>query len=258
MSTTTDRTVPPVALAVLHLRMTFLETLRVPIAVIGATVFPALAMLFFVVPQQELSSDAQASTAATAQLAVFGVLSVCIFQFGIGVAEERALPFDPYLRTLPAAPGPRLAGRVLTGAAFALLGLLPLALVAALLTEAAIDSSRLLPTGALLALVTLPFLLLGLAIGYAMSAKAAMAMAQVLVFPLAFAGGLFVPPETFPRWLDALSQALPSRAARDLVVTAATGGEPTQLAVGVLATWTVLLAVLLRTVYRRDEGRRFR
>lgn len=253
-----DRTVSPVTLALLHFRMTVLETIRVPVAVVGATVFPALAMLFFVVPQRALASDPAASTGATAQLAVFAVISTCIFQFGIGVAEDRALPFDPYVRTLPAGPGPRMAGRVLTGSLFALLGIVPLVLVALLLTEATITPPRLLLAGVLLALAATPFLLIGLTIGYALSSKAAIAVAQVVVFPLAFAGGLFVPPETFPRWLDALSLGLPSRAARDVVVPVATGGEPTLLAFAVLTAWTVLFAVLVRVVYRRDEGRRFR
>lgn len=256
--TPTTGTVPPLTLALLHFRMTLLETIRVPVAVVGALVFPALAMLFFVVPQQGLASNPVAATAATAQLAVFAVLSTCVFSYGVGVAEDRALPFDPYVRTLPAGPGPRLAGRVLTGTVFALLGIVPLVLVAVLLTAATITPGRLLLATGLLVLAAAPFLLLGLTIGYALSSKAAIAVAQVVVFPLAFAGGLFVPPETFPRWLDALSQGLPSRAARDVVVPVAAGGEPAVLAFVVLAAWTVLFAVLVRIVYRRDEGRRFR
>lgn len=77
-------------------------------------------------------------------------------------------------------------------------------------------------------------------------------------FPLAFAGGLFMPPEVFPAWLDAFSQALPSRAGRDLLVQALTGQPAFALAVPVLAGWAVLFAVLAVWAYRRDEGRRFR
>lgn len=251
-------TVSPWRLSVLHLRYGVLETVRVPIAVIGTTVFPALAMLFFVVPQQQLASDPLIATAAAAQLSVFAVLSTCVFTYGIGVAEDRSLPFDPYVRTLPAGPWPRMAGRVLTGSVFAFLGVLPLLLVAVVLTEASITVMRLVAGLALLVVAGVPFLLIGLSIGYALSAKAATAVAQVVVFPLAFAGGLFVPPETFPDWLDRLSGLLPSRAARDLVVPAATGAEIELGAIAVLVAWTVAFAVLTAVVYRRDEGRRFR
>ena len=54
--------------------------------------------------------------------------------------------------------------------------------------------------------VAVPFLLLGLAIGYRLSSKAAIAVVQATLFPLAFAGGLFLPPEAFPAWLDAFSK----------------------------------------------------
>jgi ABC-2 type transport system permease protein len=76
----------------LHTRYQFTETIRVPIAVISTTLFPALSLLFFVVPQP-FAQDPQAATASAAQLAVFAVMSVCLFTYGVGVAEDRALPW---------------------------------------------------------------------------------------------------------------------------------------------------------------------
>ncbi len=248
----------PVALALVHFRYQFLETVRVPMAVLGTMLFPALALLFFVVPQKEVSGDPVIAAAATAQLAVFAVMSTSVFTYGIGVAEDRALPFDPYLRTLPTGPGPRLAGRVLNGTAFSLLGLVPPLLVAVLLTEASAPAWRVAVGIALVMAAGVPFLLIGLTVGYLLSSKAAVAMAQVIVFPLAFAGGLFVPPDTFRGWLDTISTLLPSRAARDLVVPVVTGGAIPSSALPVLIAWTVLFAALTAYAYRRDEGRRFR
>lgn len=241
----------------LHGRYQFTETIRVPIAVVGTTLFPALSLLFFVVPQP-FAQDAVAATAATAQLAVFAVMSVCLFSFGVGVAEDRALPWDAYLRTLPVGPAPRLAGRLLNGLAFAVLGLLPLLVVAWLLTAATLPPSRLALTVAALAAAGVPLLVGGLAIGYSFSTKAALAVAQSLLLPLAFAGGLFLPPEMFPGWLEAISTWLPSRAGRDLVVSASTGADLSASAPLVLLGWTLLAGSLAGWAYRRDEGRRFR
>ncbi len=50
---------------VLHSRYQFTESVRVPIAVVGTTLFPALSMLFFVVPQPS-AQDPRAATAASA------------------------------------------------------------------------------------------------------------------------------------------------------------------------------------------------
>ncbi len=239
-----------------HARYQFLETVRIPIAVVGTTAFPALSLLFFVTTQP-FAQDPEAATAAVAQLAVFSVMSVCLFTYGVGVAEDRAIPWDGYLRTLPAGPGPRLGGRVVNGLAFAVLGLLPLALIGWLLTAATLALHRVPLTALALLLAALPLFAAGLAIGYSLPAKAAIAVAQLLLLPLAVAGGLFFPPEMFPGWLDAVSRWLPTRAGRDAVVSAVTGGGLPAGALLGLAVWSALLGALAVWAYRRDEGRRF-
>lgn len=245
-------------LALVHARYQFLETIRVPIAVIGNWVFPALILLFFVVPVEAVRTDPVAATSAVAQISVFAVMSTCLFAFGVGVAEDRALPWDGYLRTLAAGAGPRLAGRLVTGLAFALLGLVPVVAVAGLLTSASVTAGQALAGLGVLIAGAAPFLFAGFAIGYSLPVKAALAAAQVLLFPLAFAGGLFLPPDSFPGWLDGVSVLLPTRGARDLLVTVLTDRPPSPVAVTALACWTVALAVLAMWAYRRDEGRRFR
>jgi ABC-2 type transport system permease protein len=240
----------------LHTRYQFTETVRVPIAVIGTTLFPSLSLLFFVVPQP-FAQDLGAATAATAQLAVFAVMSVCLFTYGVGVAEDRALPWDGYTRTLPVGPAPRLTGRLLNGLAFAVLGLVPLVLISWLLTEATLPPSRLALTAGALIAAGVPLFALGIGIGYSLSTKAALAVAQSLLLPLAFGGGLFMPPETFPAWLDAISTWLPTRAGRDLVVAATTGAELPGTALLMLGGWTVLTGSLAVWAYRRDEGHRY-
>ena len=245
------------SLAVLHARFQFLETVRIPIAVIGNLLFPSLALLFFVIPQRSVADDPAIATAAIAQLGVFAVMSTCLFSFGVGVSEDRAMPFDPFLRTLPAGAGPRLVGRVLNGVLWAYLALVPLVLLGAFLTAATVTPSQALAAIVMVPAVAVPFLLLGLAIGYRLSSKAAIAVVQATLFPLAFAGGLFMPPEAFPAWLDALSKVLPSRAARDLAVQAVTGYDAYAGALVVILAWTVVFAALAVTAYRRDEGRRF-
>lgn len=254
----TAQPVGALRLAALHYRYQFLETIRIPIAVASTTVFPALSLMFFVVPQGDLASDPVIASAAAAQLSVFAIMSVCLFSFGAAIAEDRATPWDPYLRTLPAGPGPRFAGRVLNGLTFAAMGLLPLLSLAVSLTEATLPIARIAP--ALLAWIAtgLPFLGLGLAIGYRLSAKAALAVANLLLLPMAFAGGLFLPPEMFPDWLELGSRFLPSRAGRDLLVGTVVGERIPLLAIAVLLAWTVFAVGLAALAYRLDEGQRFR
>ena len=109
-----------------------------------------------------------------------------------------------------------------------------------------------------LAVAGVPLLFMGVAIGYSLPVKAAIPVAQVLLFPLAFGGGLFIPPQGFPVWLDAVSQGLPTRAGRDLVIAGTTGADVPATALPVLAVWALVAGAVAVWAYRRDEGQRFR
>lgn len=246
-------------LTLIHAKFNILETVRTPVAVIGNLLFPTLALFFFVVPQPAVTSDPIWSLVSVSGLAMFSVMSTFLFTFGVGVAEDRALPFDPYLRTMPAGAAPRMLGRIVTACLFALLALVPIGLVTAIFTAAAPSLPRLLFGVVTLIGAGIPFLMLGLFVGYRLSSKAALAVVQVILFPMAFAGGLFLPAEMFPDWMNTASTFLPSRAARDLVIAALTGEEMAYgYALPVLLAWGVVLTALAVWSYRRDEGRRFR
>ena len=244
------------SLALTHARFHLLETVRIPIALIGAAFFPAASMLFFVVPFA--GDDPQGATFATASMVTFAVMVSSLFSYGVGVSEDRSQPWDPYVRTLPAGPGPRFAGRVLAGLVMVLISLAPVVLIAALLTEATTTAVRfVLGIGTVLA-ISIPFTLMGLFIGYSMPMKAALAVAQVVFFPLAFGGGLLSAPGQAPGWVETIAPYLPTRGAVELMW--ATVGEFTvdTTAMVMLGVWTVVMAGLAAWAYRRDEGHRFR
>ena len=113
-------------LTLTHTRFHVLETVRVPMALIGSVFFPAASMLFFVVPLG--ADDGVAATYATASMSTFAIMTSNLFGYGVGVSADRALPWDSYSRTLPAGPGPRFAGRILAEVHVEAEGLLPLPL----------------------------------------------------------------------------------------------------------------------------------
>ncbi|MEP6479472.1 MAG: ABC transporter permease [Rhodoglobus sp.] len=245
-------------IALLHARYTLIETARVPIAVMGAVVFPALTLLFFVLPQRAIAEDSGAATRAVASLAVFAVLNNALFSFALSIAQDREQPWDPYLRTLPVRAASRVFGHVLASAVLGVAAVIPVVVLGALLTAARATPLGLVGAAAALVVAGIPFALAGICIGYAMTSRGASAIVQVVMFGLAFGGGLFFQPTTFAPWLDAVSRVLPSRQARDLVVFAVQGGTLDLWTwIGIVA-WSAALLALALVLYRRDEGRRFR
>ena len=247
-----------VSLTLVHAKYSLIETLRIPIAVIGTVVFPALALLFFVVPQQSVAGNPEFATQAIISMSVFSVMIGSLFSFGLGIAENREKPWEPYLRSLPAPGIARVLAHILSTGLLAIVALLPIILIGGLLTSARATPLQIIVGLVAVAAACLPFMLLGMVIGYALPMKAAIAVIQVTFFALAFGGGLFLPPQLFPAWLDTVSQFLPSRQARDFVIWAVQGGELTPLTWLGLIGWTVVLLVLVLVLFRRDEGRRFR
>lgn len=255
---TVRATVPVLPLYVMHVRMLVTETLRVPIAVIGTMAFPALSLLFFVVPNRAVADDPVFATQAVISLSVFAVMASALFNLGLTVAENREKPWDPYLRSLPLPAPVRIGAQLSSTSVFAFLSIVPVLIVGALATEASVSAVGLVAGLAVLAITSIPFMLIGAAIGYAFSSKAAIAIIQVVMFGFAFGGGLFLPPQAFPEWLELLSRFFPSRHARELTIAAVEGATPDMWTLAGALIWTVATAALALWLYRRDEGRRYR
>lgn len=246
------------SLTVLHAKYSIIETARIPIALIGTLVFPALALLFFVVPQASVAGNPEYATQSVISMSVFSVMVGSLFSFGLGIAENREKPWDPYLRTLPAPGIARVLAHIFSTGLIAIVGLIPLVVIGALFTSATASPLQIVVGLLAVAASSLPFMLIGICIGYSMPMKAAIAVIQVLFFGLAFGGGLFLPPQLFPSWLNTVSEFLPSRQARDFVIWAVQGGELTPLTWLGLIGWTIILLILALILFRRDEGRRYR
>lgn len=251
---------PPsvVRLTALHAKYSLVETFRTPIAVIGTMVFPALALLFFVVPNRTVADNPEWATQAVIALSVFAVMTNGLFSFGLTIAENREKPWDPYLRTLPAPGIARVFAQIFSTGLLGLAAIIPLVAIGGLFTAAEASAGRIGLGLIALAVSSLPFMLIGICIGYAMSMKAAIAVVQVVMFGLAFGGGLFLPPEIFADWLNTISKFFPSRQAREFVIWAVQGGQlEWWVWVGIIV-WTIVFLVLALVLFRRDEGRRYR
>ncbi|SDJ79078.1 ABC transporter permease [Nonomuraea jiangxiensis] len=244
------------SLVAAHTRFFVIEQLRVPIGILASALFPAISMLAFVVPFA--GDDPQAATQATGSLMFFGSMSSALISLSIVVSQDREQPWNTYVRTLPAGPFPRFAGRILSGFAVMVLSVIPSLLVGALFTEATATPAQLLIGLVVLIVTGIPFMLIGLFVGFTLSARATLAVSQLLFFPLAILGGLLIPPQILPGFIEVVSPFTPARGAAELLWWVTTDHAPDLVAVIALAVWTVVAAVAASWAYRRDEGRRFK
>ncbi len=240
-------------LVLAHARATLVALGRYPTFSVPTLVLPTVFFALFALPNATVPH-----VVLTASFAAFAVFSVTFFQFGVGIAGERESAWEAYLRTLPVSVRTRFAARLVAAAAFACTGCGLLLGVAAAAGYAGFGLAGWARFVLALAAGAVPISLLGIALGYWVPAKGALAVANLLYLVMSYAGGLWSGPRALPSAVRALSPLLPTRQWAD-VLWPAVLGQPWQAAhwlalvgfscgFGLLATWG----------YRRDEGQRFR
>ena len=237
-----------------HFKEQTLQHLRAP-----GYLLPTLAMpgLFWFLFEQE-DQEAALATFLMASYAMWAILGVAFFQFGVGIAEQRGTPWERYLRTLPLSAGQRLAGRALSAMAFAVASAGVVTVEAHLISPVHVAVDRWLPwLGALLA-GGVVMALGGIAIGYWAGPRAAVALATLAWLLLAYLGGLWETPGELPSWAAEVSRYLPTRLWGE-VTWAAVQGQPASLGdwLGLLA-YAAGFAALALWGYRHDEGTSYR
>ncbi|GIE99910.1 ABC transporter ATP-binding protein/permease [Paractinoplanes rishiriensis] len=242
--------------ALVYTRRELIETVRAPGSFLTITLMPLAVLISFILPN--VGDDPAAITGATATMVVFATLLACVGQFSTTIAALRESAWGTYLRTLPVGLRPLAVGNLLTGLVFVAGAVLPIVLVGALFTEASVPAVRLLAGLLALLVATVVFTLLGLALGYTLSLRAAVLVNSILALALAVGGGMFSDPANMPGPIEAVAPYLPTRGTTDLVLAALTGRPADPLALAMLGVWSVVLAALTGWGFRRDEGRRFR
>jgi ABC-2 type transport system permease protein len=238
-------------LMLVHARAMTLELVRYPAYLVPTLLLPSVFFLFFVAPGSGREASARMAT-----FAGFAVIGVAFFQFGVGIAVERGSPWESYLRTLPIGSSIRLGSRLLSAAVFAAAAAGLLIATAVATTGAALSWSGWAGLAAGLLVGTVPFALLGIALGYWAPPKGALPIANLLYLALAYAGGLWIRPGGLPAPVASISPYLPTRALSDALVTAA-GSHAAWRSWLALGLFAIVFAGAAALGYRRDEGRRF-
>lgn len=234
-----------------YTKVELLVLLRSPGFLIPTMVFPSMFFLMFAAPNL---SNTYAANFATGSFMAFAVFTVTFFQFGVGTASERENPWSSFVRTLPAHPVYRNGGKVITAAVLALLAALVLVVVAYFFTPLDLPLTRWPRIFLALAAGGLMMGVLGTALAYLVTPKAALPIANLIFLPLAFMGGMWVPPAMLPEIVRKLSPYLPSRQWMELVWPAVSGGTWKAQNWLAIAGFTAAFALLAIWAQRRDES----
>lgn len=240
-------------LLVAHTRASLLELCRYWTFVLPTLAFPAAFFAMFGVPRATETNAGE----LLAAYAGFAALGVAFFQFGVGIAAERASPWERYLRTLPVRAATRFGARILSALLFTCASVAVVAGIAVVATPLVMPAERWPLLAVAVVVGSVPFALCGIAIGYWLSPRGALPVANLVYLGLSYLGGLWIPPQHLPDGVRRLGELAPTRPLTEVLYGAAAGGIPARPAL-LLALWAMAFAALALAGYRRDEGERFR
>jgi ABC-2 type transport system permease protein len=240
-------------LALAHARAQVLELVRFPGFSVATLAFPSILFLLFGLPRAGRHPDI-----LLASYAAFAVLGVGFFQFGVSGAIERVTPWQAWLRTLPAPPAARIAGRVVAALVFTLASVSVVVGVALATTTASLSATAWLRLAVALLAGSVPFVVLGLAIAYWASPKSALPVANILYMLLAYAGGLWTGPADLPRAVRAISSYTPARQWGDVLWPAVASAPWHASHWLLLVAYGIGFGALAAWGFGRDELRRYR
>ncbi len=242
------------ALVRAHTRVAFLDLLRWPGYVVPTVVFPAMFYVLFDLPYARTQADIADATALA--FIAFAIVGVTLYQFGVGIAQERGRPWERYLRTLPTSAAVRFGARLVTALIFGVMTAAVVAIVARALTPLDFTATQWLRVLLYCIAGGIPFVLIGISIGYWTSARAAVPVATACNLLLAYAGGLWMPPQYLPSFVQRISPFLPTRQFADLLWSV-TGDAHVLRAVSGLAVYGLIFGIIAAAGYRRDERKRY-
>jgi len=237
-----------------HARIALLDLFRSPGYMVPTVAFPALFYALF--DLQYARTQASVADATTLAFVAFAVTGVCLYQFGVGIAAERGRPWERYLRTLPAAVTVRFGARIATALVFAVLAAGCVAGFSRVTTPIDLNALQWVRVSLCVLAGGVPFVLIGMTIGYWVSARAAVPVATAINLLLAYAGGLWMPPHFLPAFVQHVSPYLPTRQLADLLWSVWTGAAASHALAG-LAIYTAVFGAIAAIGYRRDERKRY-
>jgi ABC-2 type transport system permease protein len=235
-----------------EIRSELLKAFRTP-EFAGPTLL--LPVMFYALFGLVLARGADAPKYLLATYGIFAALGPALFGFGASIALERDQGLLALKRVAPMPVNAYFLAKLLMSMVFTAAVVLAIYALGALFGGVQLPRGTWLTLMAVHVLATIPFALLGLAIGFSMKGSAALAVCNIVFLLLAVCGGLWMPLEFFPQIMQSIAKALPTYhlAELALLVTGRNREHTATLHLSVIAGYCVLFGALAFAAWRRSE-----
>ena len=238
-----------------HTMYMCLELFRQPMYLVSTVLFPSMFFWFFGLPN---AKEPGSIAILSSSFACFGVLSVVLFQFGVGISQDKESSWYFYLRSLPSRKGVVLGSRVLAGILFSMLAIFGVFATALIFSDLKIVDIEWIRLLSLLFCGAIPFALLGICLGLLVNSQAILPVANLVYLPLSFAGGLWMPPNILPTAIQKISEYLPTRMYGEIIWASVLKREVDHKYVYGLLTYGIVFLLAAFFLSKKEEEKSFR
>jgi ABC-2 type transport system permease protein len=177
-----------------------------------------------------------------------------LFGIGAGLALERGHGWLEMKRASPMPAAAYLLAKLCVSIVFAV-GITILLIILGSVAGVHITLIEALQLLSVIAAGVVPFASLGLVIGLLMPSNAAAGVINLIYLPLSFCGGLWMPIEALPHWLQHIAHGLPSFWFARLALGSLGYSDSSRLlAWALLASYTVVFLLAAAFIFRRQEA----
>jgi ABC-2 type transport system permease protein len=241
-------------------RAELLKVTRMPAFMVPVIAFPILFFAMFGLANAGRTiAGISVGAYLMASYGAYSIMATALVTFGVSIASERALGWNRLLRVTPLSPVAYIGAKTVMAVSISAVALAALFIFGMVVGHVSLPLLTWLRLGGVLLIGMLPFLLLGIAIGYTVSPSAAAPITNLIFLPLSFASGLFMPLQMLPQFVQKLAPYLPSYHVGEMGWNTIGSGDgrgawPHFLWI---AGYSAAFAALAFIAYRRDEGRQF-
>ncbi len=239
----------------------FLKNLRLRMYTASVLSFPIMFYVLFglVLNSHQSIGNTPVPAYLIATYGTFGVMGASLFGTAAGLSSDRGLGWLQVKRASPMPPFAYFAAKVITSVIFStiiVLALFTLGITLGGVRMPFADFAHLLGT---LAVGSLPFSAMGLALGYFTGPNSAPAAINLIYLPMSFCSGLWVPFQFLPKVVQHIALALPPYHLSQLALNVVGAGTPGSSLTHweVLAAFTMICLGVARIGFQRDQEKMY-
>jgi ABC-2 type transport system permease protein len=204
-----------------EVRYEFIRALRTKAYSLSVIGFPLVFYVFFgiLLNRGQIHNGMSVAKNMLAGYAVFGAIGASLFGIGVGLAGDLSAGWLELKRASPMPPIAYLLAKCCTAMGFAAIIVTALSILGIAFGGVHISLTEYLRMLSLVIVGSIPFAAMGLLLALIAPFNSAPGIANMIYLPMSFLGGLWLPIDLLPNFLQKLAPIFPTYHLRQLMIT---------------------------------------